>query len=314
MSEYVKIPLNDVHVDDKENSRGSISPLSVNDLAEDIRQHGLLQPVIVRIAHPEDNIDKKYILVAGFRRTLAHRVLGLTEIEAKVCDISPLDAIIINFSENLMRESLDLCQESEVIGRLTRMGLNRTEIAKKIGKPNSWIQPRQYLAQMEPEIQKLAKLGVFSAENIRQLWAYKDTDQRFEVARQIRDRREAGLAGQIKIKPPRPKQGTANLKKHRSRSEILNVLDHLVETGIPMGLWTRALAWCSGEITDTEFGASIQEYCKDMNVVRVAIDEAVASNVVADTTIDLADKWGLQSDVMYFVNPTGFPETNAIPR
>lgn len=317
VSKLALIPLDQIYVNEDENCRGKITPASVFELAEDIKEHGQHEPVIVRLKHPEDATSRRiitepYILVAGFRRYLAHRVIAsttlLTTIEAVIRDMSPLEAVIVNFSENLKREDLNIMQEANTVRRLVRMGLDRKTICKSIGKSDGWVQPRIYLVQMETPIQKLAAAGVISAENIRQLWSYKDSAERLAVAKQIRERRERGYIGSVKIKPPKvAKRNRANIKKARTRDEINNFLDHLLDRGVPFGLHTRMLAWTSGQITDMEICVDIQSFFNDMTKI-VRVFDSILSNDERMAALALTAKWGIHADYFYKIPQLGIPD------
>jgi ParB/RepB/Spo0J family partition protein len=325
ISQLAKIPLDQIHVDDEENCRGKIAPVDVFELAADIKEHGQHEPVIVRLTHKEDSTTHKpivqpYILVAGFCRFLAHRVNKSTEIEAVIRDMSPLEAVIVNFSENLKRKDLNIMQEANTIRRLVRMGLERKSICRIIGKSDGWVQPRMYLIQMEPEIQRLAQAGILSAENIRQLWSYKGKEERLAVVKQIRARRERGYIGSIKIKPPKdPKRNRANIKKARDRGEINNFLDHLLDRGVPFGLHTRMLAWASGQITDMEICVDLQSFFNDITKLfrnRKLVDgaEFLTSFVISEEEFKaITDRWGLEQHFFYQVPQRGIPDMSEVP-
>lgn len=325
ISKLANIPLDQIHVDDEENCRGKIAPVDVFELANDIKEHGQHEPVIVRLTHKEDStvrkpITKPYILVAGFCRYLAHRINKATEIEAVIRDMSPLEAVIVNFAENLIRKDLNIMQEANTIRRLVRMGLDRRSICKSIGKSEGWVQPRMYLVQMEPEIQKLAQAGILSAENIRQLWSYKGKEERLLVAKQIRERRERGFIGSIKIKPPKdPKRNRANIKKARDRAEVNNFIDHLLDRGVPFGLHTRMLAWASGQITDMEICVDLQSFFNDItklfrNKKLVANAEHLTSFIISEDEFkELTNRWGLDSGFFYQVPNHGIPDMSEVP-
>jgi ParB/RepB/Spo0J family partition protein len=317
LSKLAMIPLTEIHVDEEENCRGKIAPVDVFELAQDIKEHGQHEPVIVRVTHPEDStvrkpVTKPYILVAGFCRYLAHRIIEKHEIEAVIRDMSPLDAVIVNFAENLKRRDLNIMQEANSLRRLVRMGLDRKTICNRIGKSDGWVQPRLYLVQMEPEIQRMAQIGILSAENLRQLWSFKDRDERLAAAKQIRERRERGFIGAVKLKPPKvAKRNRANIKKARDREEINNLLSHLLNRGTPFGLHTRMLAWASGQITDMELCVDIQAYFNDLTKLfktAEVSDETVTLTTTTTHLEKLKDEWGMLAGYWYQVPQLGIPD------
>jgi ParB family chromosome partitioning protein len=110
-------------------ARETIDPERVRELAESIRESGLLQPIILR---PQNG---RYEIVAGDRRYLAHKLLELKEIKAIVKDLDDQQTVVIRGIENLQRENLSPSEEAGVYLLLKEEGgLSSKDIAQKVGK------------------------------------------------------------------------------------------------------------------------------------------------------------------------------------
>jgi len=251
----------DMLIDDPEfNCRGKISPIDVHDLTEDIRVRGLLQPVVA--AHADDvtkgRFGRPYMLIAGFRRLAAVKILGWTTIP---CNLKPeviprQQALIINLNENIKRKDLNILQEAKAVSQLLLLGLGEFEVAKKIGKSRGWVQIRGMLLQMPNEIQQDASAGFITQNNIRQLYTMlRRGEDVFEATRQMK---EASLRKfTLKANKGR-RQGDPSIKKPQTRNTIFNMMEH-IQNCIGNDLTTRALAWAAGEIDSGEFLLDLRE-------------------------------------------------------
>ncbi len=115
--------------------RKSIDPAKLTELAESVREHGVLQPLIVtRVA-----VDS-YELVAGERRMLAAREAGLRTVPAVVRDYDTLQVLEVALIENLQREDIGPMEAASAYQRLrAEFGLTQDEIARRVGKAQSTV-------------------------------------------------------------------------------------------------------------------------------------------------------------------------------
>ncbi len=250
MSENTHIPLKDIDADDKFNCRGVISTFDVVDLARDIKEKGLLQPVIVT-----EGGRKKYRLIGGFRRYTAHVVNQAETIWATV--MPPMDeetATIMNLSENLNRQDLTIMQEANAMKRLKELGVSREDTAIRLGKTPGWVQVRFMLLDLPKEVQLEVEAGVIKQTDIRELFSICRSvgdKQCVDAAKKLKEAKARGVKANI-----RPKSGTT--KKIRMKIEINEMQDIMYEALGP-GIGPRTLAWCGGEICDAELFDSIKE-------------------------------------------------------
>uniref|UniRef100_A0A7V3KMV4 ParB/RepB/Spo0J family partition protein n=1 Tax=candidate division WOR-3 bacterium TaxID=2052148 RepID=A0A7V3KMV4_UNCW3 len=130
-------------------ARELIDPEKVRELAESIREIGLLQPVILRPS------NGRYEMVAGDRRYLAHKMLNLKEIKAVVMDLDDHETVVIRGIENLQRENLTPSEEAKFYQLLYEEGgLSASQIAKKTGRALSTITRYLRFAECPEEVRK----------------------------------------------------------------------------------------------------------------------------------------------------------------
>lgn len=253
------IPMDQIHYDEEFNCRGAISPLDVADLARDIEEKGLLQPISVcRLPDQPD----KFRLLMGHRRYVAHKVLGKKTILATVRedDLGEVDARILNLTENLQRKQLNVLQEARAIDPLRKLGLTEDETAKRLGTSRGWVQVRFMLLKLPPEIQAEAAAGFINQTDIRRVYmSFRDAgvDEAFEIARLLKDTKLLGKKKRRKQKLK--KQANA---KVRTKPEMELMQDYLYTQTKRATIAQRVLAWTSGYITDDELHISMKEFCE----------------------------------------------------
>ena len=109
-------------------------------LADSIRQHGLLQPITVRLAEIGEAVDKPYVIVAGERRFRAMKMLAREEIAAIIVDISAHEAAELAIIENIMRKDLSMFELSEALKLLIeRYSMTQESLARRLSTSQSNI-------------------------------------------------------------------------------------------------------------------------------------------------------------------------------
>lgn len=154
-------------------ARLEIAREEIVELAESIRERGLLQPILVT---PRDG---RYEIVAGDRRYLAHEYLGYKRIEAKVVEADEKDVAIDRATENLQRVDLSPFEEGMIYGNLRdTMGFTVAEIAKKMRKSPGRIERRLSIVRMPESFQKALHFGKISMAVAEELWSTPDAEKR----------------------------------------------------------------------------------------------------------------------------------------
>jgi ParB/RepB/Spo0J family partition protein len=153
-------------------SREIIDPEKVRELAESIRESGLLQPVLLRPC------NGRYEMVAGDRRFLAHKLLNLKEIKAIVRDLDDRETIVIRGIENLQRVDLTPSEEGQVYLLLKEEGgLSTKDIAKKTGKAFGTVQRYMNFAKCPEEVRRAVDRKDVSLNVLEILQEIDDSDQ-----------------------------------------------------------------------------------------------------------------------------------------
>jgi ParB family chromosome partitioning protein len=154
---------------------------TLDELAESIRQVGLLQPVVVRAAGPG-----RYELVMGERRWRAAQRAGLTEIGAIVKQTQDDDLLRDALIENMHRQQLDPLEEAAAYQQLLDdFGATHEELARKIGRSRPHISNTLRLLNLPPAVQKRVAAGVLSAGHARALLSLDDPDAQERLAIRI---------------------------------------------------------------------------------------------------------------------------------
>ena len=144
---------------------------ALDELAESIRQVGLLQPVVVRAAGPG-----RYELIMGERRWRACQRAGLTEIGAIVKQTQDNELLRDALIENLHRQQLDPLEEAAAYQQLLDdFGATHEELARKIGRSRPHISNTLRLLNLPPAVQKRVAAGVLSAGHARALLSLDDS-------------------------------------------------------------------------------------------------------------------------------------------
>jgi ParB family transcriptional regulator, chromosome partitioning protein len=154
------------------------SPL--DDLMESIRQHGIIQPLIVRA------VDGKLELIAGERRWRASKKLGLTTVPVIVREASDRDVLEMALIENLQREDLNPMEEAAGYVRLAEeFSLKQDEIATRVGKSRASVANAMRLLGLHLDVQMLVAQARLSVGHAKAILAIKDHDTQLLVADQI---------------------------------------------------------------------------------------------------------------------------------
>lgn len=154
---------------------------SLAQLADSIKQHGLIQPIIVR-----DIGGGFYQIIAGERRWRASKMAGLTEIPAIIIDADALKAAELAIIENIQREDLNPYEEAQAYRSLmTQYSLTQDEVASKVGKSRSAIANTMRLLDLPEEVLEILQSADISAGHARALLGLKDKDAIVDTAHKI---------------------------------------------------------------------------------------------------------------------------------
>jgi ParB family transcriptional regulator, chromosome partitioning protein len=154
---------------------------TLEELAASIREHGVLQPILVRPLP-----DGRYQLIAGERRLRASRIAGADTIPALVEQIDDETALEIALIENLQREDLSPLDEATMYDRMTReRGYSVRRLAQKLGKDKGYIENRLRLADAPEDVKRLVSLRKDTVSHAYELLKVEDPRKRRRLADQV---------------------------------------------------------------------------------------------------------------------------------
>lgn len=255
----VKVPVVEIFSDSEFNCRKTeITPFSVQELAKDIESTGLQQPIIIQ-PHA-GNIPFKYRIIIGHRRFEAVRVLRWETIPAIIrSDLSDTEARILNLSENVQREQLNVLEEAKAIMHLYSAGYTQDDVSQLLSKSRGWVQVRYTLLKLPEDIQQEAAAGFLTQSDIKDLYGMS-LEKMHETVKLIKTARLNG--GNLTVKKLREREKRKQVKRNERRTrnvlEIFN-MQTTIRNVIGNCLATRGLAWAAGEISDLEFLESLKD-------------------------------------------------------
>lgn len=172
------LPLSKVEPREKQ-PRIRFDESALAELAESIREYGLIQPITVR------KLDSGYYqIIAGERRWRASRMAGLTEVPVRVIEADEKLATELALVENLQREDLNPMEEARGYKTLTEeYGLTQEEAAQRVGKSRPAVTNAMRLLSLAPEVMKLVEGGVISAGHARALLSIQSPQVQLEAAK-----------------------------------------------------------------------------------------------------------------------------------
>lgn len=177
----LEIPLNQLRANPYQ-PRKSFDEEAIRELAESIRQHGVIQPIIVR------SVLKGYEIIAGERRFRASQFCGNATIPAVVKTFSDQQVMEIALIENLQRENLNAMEVAVAYqGLMDQFQLTQEELSMKVGKSRSHIANFLRLLSLPEEVKEYVSRGTISMGHARALVGLKDVDTIKQLAEQCID-------------------------------------------------------------------------------------------------------------------------------
>jgi len=186
----------------------------LTELMESIREHGIIQPLIVR------PVNGKMELIAGERRFRASRELGLNEVPIIVRQASDRDVLEMALIENLQREDLNPIEEARAYNRLAEeFEMKQEDIAKRVGKNRATVANAMRLLDLAQSVQDLVSHGKITAGHAKVLLMLKSSEAQVKAAEEVLKkgltvRATEKLAHHIINPPvPKPKVDDADMKQ-----------------------------------------------------------------------------------------------------
>lgn len=155
---------------------------SLQELADSIKQYGILQPLIVK------KHENFYEIIAGERRWRAAKLAGLKEVPVLIRDYAENEIVEIALIENIQREDLNPIEEALAYKRLMEeFSLKQDQVASKVSKSRAAITNSLRLLKLDQRVQNLLSEEMITTGHARALLAINDSDQQYEIAMKVFD-------------------------------------------------------------------------------------------------------------------------------
>ena len=176
VSRETLLPIHEIEPN-KSQPRKSFDEASLNELANSIKQYGVIQPLIVQ------KRDKYYEIIAGERRWRASRLAGLKEVPVVIKDYMPQEIIEIALIENIQREDLNPIEEAYAYQRLIReFNLKQDELAERVSKSRVTITNSLRLLRLDERVQQMLIDNMLSGGHARPLLTLEDSELQYNTA------------------------------------------------------------------------------------------------------------------------------------
>ena len=183
VSRQTLIKINEIEPN-REQPRRNFNEDALQELADSIRQYGVLQPLLLQ------KKDKYYEIIAGERRWRAARLAGIKEVPAVIKEYSSQEVIEIALIENIQREDLNPIEEAMAYQKLiTEFKLKQDELAERVSKSRTAITNSMRLLKLCPKVQEMLIEEMLSSGHARALIPIEDKKQQETVAQEVFDRK-----------------------------------------------------------------------------------------------------------------------------
>lgn len=175
----IKLKINQIEPN-REQPRKKFDEESLQELADSIRQFGVLQPLIVQ------EQKEYYEIIAGERRWRAAKIAGLKEIPVIIRKMTDQEIVEISLIENIQRENLNPIEEAAAYKRLLHeFKLTQEEVAERVAKSRTAVTNSMRLLKLDERVQQLVIDEMLSTGHARALLAIEDHDLQFQIAGKI---------------------------------------------------------------------------------------------------------------------------------
>ena len=218
--------------------RAHFDEASLESLAESIRSHGIVQPLLVR------RRGDGYELVAGERRWRAAKLAGLTRVPVVVREVPDDSLLEIALIENIQREDLNPIEEAQAYRKLIEtVGLTQEALASRVGRDRSYITNYLRLLRLPDDLQQLVKEGRLSTGHARTLLAVEHVDLQRRLARQILESGLSVRATELLVH----KKSEAKQERKPAATQVVDPNVRAAETKLRRALGTQVKILQAGE-------------------------------------------------------------------
>ena len=179
--EEIKLKITEVEPN-REQPRKKFDEDSLIELADSIKQFGILQPLIVQ------KKDGYYEIIAGERRWRAAKMAGLKEVPVIIKDFTDQEVVEISLIENIQRENLNPIEEAHAYKRLlSEFKLKQDEVAERVSKSRTAVTNSMRLLKLDERVQQMVIDDMISTGHARALLAVEDKELQFKLAQKVFD-------------------------------------------------------------------------------------------------------------------------------
>ena len=197
--EVVQLYLDDI-IPNRFQPREVFDERALKELAVSIKEHGVIQPIIVR------NVNGKYEIIAGERRYKASALAGLTKIPAIIRDLDDKESSKVALLENLQRKNLNPIEEARTYQKILEIDqMTQEELAKTMGKSQSAVANKIRLLSLTDEVQEALLKEQISERHARTLLNISDANQQKEMLKKVIETKMTVRALEEEIKNHYPK-------------------------------------------------------------------------------------------------------------
>ena len=231
-TDYLSISISNL-VANKFQPRTYFDKEKIEELAQSIRQNGLIQPIIVR-PHSEEGV---YEIIAGERRCMAAQNAGLHEVPVVVLKINDVQALELAIVENIQREDLNVIEEARGYDRLMKeFSYDHEKLADFMGKSRSHISNTLRLLTLPEEVIKMVDEGKLTAGQVRPLVGRYNAR---EIANSILKEKLSARSVENLVKNQKESEGKKGSSKSKTDPNVLLAQRQIEES---LGLKTKVVS------------------------------------------------------------------------
>ena len=212
--EVVEISVEDI-IPNRFQPRLTFDPEALNDLASSIKEHGIIQPLVVR------RLQDKFEIIAGERRFKAASLIGLKTVPCIIMNLNDNESAEVAIIENIQRKEMTPLEEAKSFKKLLDKGyLTQEELAKRMGKSQSAISNKLRLLNLDEVVQEAILNGKISERHARSLLRVDNKEEQRKILAEIIEKRLTVKQTDELIKE---KFGYANMEEHvDNENNIIN--------------------------------------------------------------------------------------------
>lgn len=227
---------------------------SLMELADSIKQHGIIQPLVVR------KLGEKYEIIAGERRYKASQIIGLSKVPAIVVDLDDNKSAEVAIVENLHRKNMSALEEAKSYKKLLQRGITQEQLGISLGKSQSYIANKLRLLSLDEKVQEALVKEEISERHARSLLSIKDNNEQQKMLNEIINNKLTVKATDDIIKERYGVEEVVEEIMHNKESEIIEdvpvqpkkIEEEVIENQRPNNIMNFNLENIENEVEETK--------------------------------------------------------------